>query len=98
MTVSGADPNRVYAIVEADSGGVFVSDDAGATFRQVSDDRNLRQRAFYYSRILADPKDKETVYVMNVQFHRSRDGGKTWEQISVPHGDNHDLWIARDNP
>lgn len=98
VTVSGADANRVYAIIEADSGGVFVSNDAGATFTQVSADRNLRQRAFYYTRIVADPKDKETVYVLNVQFHRSRDGGKTWEQISVPHGDNHDLWIASDNP
>lgn len=98
ITVSGADANRVYAIVEADSGGVFVSDDAGATFTQVSDDRNLRQRAFYYSRILADPQDKETVYVLNVQFHRSRDGGKTWQTISVPHGDNHDLWIDRNDP
>ncbi len=98
VSVSGADANRVYAIVEADSGGVFVSNDAGATFTQVSDDRNLRQRAFYYTRIVADPKDKETVYVLNVQFHRSRDGGKTWQTIGVPHGDNHDLWIARDNP
>ncbi len=97
VSVSGADPNRVYAIVEADSGGVFVSNDAGATFTQVSDNRNLRQRAFYYTRIVADPKDKETVYVLNVQFHRSRDGGKTWQTIGVPHGDNHDLWIARDN-
>jgi photosystem II stability/assembly factor-like uncharacterized protein len=98
VSVSGADRNRVYAIVEADSGGVFVSNDAGATFTQVSDNRNLRQRAFYYTRIVADPKDKETVYVLNVQFHRSRDGGKTWQTIGVPHGDNHDLWIASDNP
>src|SRR5690606_21757342 len=64
VSVSGADANRVYAIIEADSGGVFVSDDAGATFTQVSDDRNLRQRAFYYTRIVADPQDKETVYVL----------------------------------
>ncbi len=98
VSVSGADANRVYAIIEADSGGVFVSNDAGATFTQVSDDRNLRQRAFYYTRIVADPKDKETVYVLNVNFHRSRDGGKTWQTIEVPHGDNHDLWIAPDNP
>ncbi len=98
VSVSGADKNRVYAIIEADSGGVFVSNDAGATFTQVSDNRNLRQRAFYYTRIVADPKDKETVYVLNVQFHRSRDGGKTWQTIGVPHGDNHDLWIASDNP
>ncbi len=98
VSVSGADPNRVYAIVEADSGGVFVSDDAGATFRRVSDDRNLRQRAFYYTRLVADPKDKETVYVLNVAFHRSRDGGRTWQTVGTPHGDNHDLWIASDDP
>jgi photosystem II stability/assembly factor-like uncharacterized protein len=97
VSVSGADPNRVYAIIENDKGGVFVSDDAGATWTQVSEDRNLRQRAFYYTRIVADPKDKDLVYVLNVGFNRSRDGGKTWQTISVPHGDNHDLWIARDN-
>ncbi len=97
VSVSPADPNRVYAIIEADSGGVFMSNDAGATFTQVSDDRNLRQRAFYYTRIVADPKDKETVYVLNVQFWRSRDGGKTWSPINVPHGDNHDLWIDLQN-
>jgi photosystem II stability/assembly factor-like uncharacterized protein len=97
VTVSGADANRVYAIVENDKGGVFQSNDAGATWTQVSDSRNLRQRAFYYTRIVADPKDKDLVYVLNVQFNRSRDGGKTWQTIGVPHGDNHDLWIARDN-
>ena len=97
VSVSGADPNRVYAIIENDKGGVFVSDDAGATWSQVSDSRNLRQRAFYYTRIVADPKDKDLVYVLNVGFNRSRDGGKTWQTINVPHGDNHDLWIARDN-
>ncbi len=93
VSVSGADPNRVYAIIEADQGGVFVSNDAGATWERVSDDRNLRQRAFYYTRIYADPGDRETVYVVNVQFWRSRDGGKKWTAIEVPHGDNHDLWI-----
>jgi photosystem II stability/assembly factor-like uncharacterized protein len=97
VSVSGADGNRVYAIVEADSGGVFVSDDAGATWQRVSEDRNLRQRAFYYTRIYADPVEKETVYVINVQFWRSRDGGKTWANIGVPHGDNHDLWIDPTN-
>lgn len=93
VSVSGADPNRVYAIVEAEEGGVFASDDAGATWTRVSEDRNLRQRAFYYTRIYADPVDRETVYVVNVQFWRSRDGGRTWAAIGVPHGDNHDLWI-----
>lgn len=93
VSVSGADGSRVYAIIENEEGGVFVSDDAGATWSKVSEDRNLRQRAFYYTRIYADPVDKETVYVVNVQFWRSRDGGRTWSPIGVPHGDNHDLWI-----
>lgn len=97
VSVSGADPNRVYAIIEAEEGGVFASDDGGATWTRVSTDRNLRQRAFYYTRIYADPMDRETVYVLNVQFWRSRDGGSTWESIAVPHGDNHDLWIADDD-
>lgn len=97
VSVSGADPNRVYAIVEAEQGGVFVSDDAGATWTRVSEDRNLRQRAFYYTRIYADPVDRQTVYVVNVQFWRSRDGGKTWASIGTPHGDNHDLWIDPGN-
>jgi photosystem II stability/assembly factor-like uncharacterized protein len=95
VSVSGADAQRVYAIIEAEEGGVFVSDDRGATWQRVSSDRNLRQRAFYYTRIYADPQDRETVYVLNVQFWRSRDGGRTWTSIAVPHGDNHDLWIAR---
>ena len=75
VAVSGADSNRVYAIVENENGGVFVSDDAGATWKKVSEDRNLRQRAFYYTRIYADPKAKDTVYVLNVellQVHRRR--------------------------
>ena len=94
VTVSGADSNRVYAIIEADDGGVFSSDDAGETWTQVSNDRRLRQRAFYYTRIYADPKEKDTLYVLNVGFFRSTDGGKTYRAIRVPHGDNHDLWIA----
>lgn len=97
VSVSGADGNRVYAIIEHEQGGVFVSNDAGATWAKVSEDRNLRQRAFYYTRIYADPVDKETVYVVNVQFWRSRDGGRTWSAIGVPHGDNHDLWIDPTN-
>jgi photosystem II stability/assembly factor-like uncharacterized protein len=98
ITVSGADSNRLYAIVEATDGGVFASDDAGATWRLVNDDRNLRQRAFYYTRIYADPKARETVYILNVAFFRSTDGGRTTRTIQVPHADNHDLWIAPDNP
>jgi len=97
VSVSGADPNRVYAIIESDEGGVFRSDDAGATWERVSEDRNLRQRAFYYTRIYADPLDRDRLYVLNVQFWRSDDGGETWDDIQVPHGDNHDLWIDPTN-
>jgi photosystem II stability/assembly factor-like uncharacterized protein len=95
VSVSGADSNRVYAIIENENGGVFVSDDAGATWKRTNEDRNLRQRAFYYTHIYADPVEKDTVYVLNVQFFKSTDGGKTFPtQIRVPHGDNHDMWIA----
>jgi photosystem II stability/assembly factor-like uncharacterized protein len=99
VTVSPVDSNRVWAIVEANEGGVFRSDDAGKTWVRTNDERKLRQRAFYYSRIYADPKDKETVYCLNTGFYKSTDGGKTFDTtIKVPHGDNHDLWIDPNNP
>jgi photosystem II stability/assembly factor-like uncharacterized protein len=94
LAVSGADSNRVYAQIEAEDGGFFLSDDAGATWTKVTDRRDLRQRAFYYTRVYADPKVKDTVYVLNVGFSKSVDAGKTWTPIRVPHGDNHDMWIA----
>jgi photosystem II stability/assembly factor-like uncharacterized protein len=94
VSVSGADSNRVYAIIEAAEGGVFMSNDAGATWTRVNDDRRLRQRAFYYTRIYADPQTRDTVYILNTGFYRSTDAGKTISAIRVPHGDNHDLWIA----
>ena len=98
VAVSGADGNRVYAIVENTNGGVFASDDGGATWKQVSEDRRLRQRAFYYSRIYADPKARDTMYVLNTGFYKSTDGGKTYRTVRTPHGDNHDLWIDPANP
>src|SRR6266487_4625967 len=94
LSVSGADSNRVYAQIEADDGGFFLSDDAGATWRKVSERRDLRQRAFYYTRVYADPKVKDTVWVLNVNIYKSTDAGKTWKSVTVPHGDNHDMWIA----
>ncbi|HKY43574.1 MAG TPA: hypothetical protein VJM50_10800 [Pyrinomonadaceae bacterium] len=98
ITVSPANPERVWAIVEAEDGGVFRSDNGGQTWTKVNEQRALRQRAWYYTRIYADPKNVDSVYVLNVQFFRSNDGGRTYSTISVPHGDNHDLWIAPDDP
>lgn len=98
VTVSPTNPENVYAIVEAEEGGVFRSRDGGRTWVKTNDERALRQRAWYYTRIYADPRDEEAVYVVNVQFHRSKDGGKTFTAIRTPHGDNHDLWIDPADP
>ena len=98
ITVSPANPDRVWAIVEAEDGGVFRSDNGGRTWTKTNEQRNLRQRAWYYTRIYADPKNADTVYVLNTGFYRSNDGGRTFTGIGVPHGDNHDLWIAPDDP
>src|SRR5207244_1547283 len=81
-----------------DDGGVFRSDDGGKTFTRTSDDRNLRQRAWYYTRIYAGPKNVDEVYVVNVSLMRSGDGGKTFSSIRTPHGDHHDLWIDPNDP
>lgn len=94
ITVSPAKPRRLWALVEADSGGVFRSDDGGNTWTRTNSERNLRQRAWYYTRIYADPKDTNTVYALNTGMYRSTNGGRTFRSIAVPHGDNHDLWIA----
>ena len=98
VSVSRSNPENVYAIVEADKGGVFRSKDGGETWEKTNDERKLRQRAWYYTRIYADPADEEAVYVVNVRFHRSKDGGKTFQEIDTPHGDNHDLWIDPEAP
>ena len=98
VAVSPADADRVWAIVENDDGGVFRSDDGGWTWTRINDERRLRQRAFYYSRIYADTRDRDTLYVLNTGFYKSVDGGETYETISVPHGDNHDLWIDPNDP
>lgn len=94
LSVSGADSSRIYAQIEAADGGFFVSDDSGASWKKVNERRDLRQRAFYYTRVYADPKVKDTVYELNVSFMKSVDAGKTWTQLRPPHGDNHDMWIA----
>ncbi len=98
VVVSPADPNRVWAQIEAAEGGLFRSDDAGETWELINDSRSLRQRAFYYTRVYADPQDRDVMYALNVSIYRSTDGGETMEQMQVPHGDNHDLWIAPSDP
>ena len=100
VAVSPANPDRVWALIEHEpDGGVWRSDDGGDTWEKVNEERKLRQRAFYYTRIYADPQDPDIVYAVNTGLYRSRDGGETFPQaIRVPHGDNHDLWIAPDDP
>ena len=93
LAVSPVNPDRVFAIVESETGGVFRSDDAGKKWIKVNEDRSLRQRAWYYSRIYADTKDADVVYVVNVAYHKSKDGGRTFQSKYAPHGDHHDLWI-----
>jgi len=97
VTVSPVNPKRVWAIIEAKEGGVFRSDDAGATWIKVNEQRDLLQRAWYYCRIIADTKNEDIVYVMNVSYGKSVDGGKTFQLYDAPHGDHHDLWIDPDN-
>lgn len=98
VAVSPVRPDRVWAIIESQTGGVFRSDDGGKKWTKVNDDRNLRQRAWYYSRIYADSKDEDVVYVMNVAYHKSKDGGKTFQSKYAPHGDHHDFWVAPEDP
>jgi len=99
LSVSPINSKRVWAIIEADEGGVFRSDDGGDSWKKVNSDRKLRQRAWYYSRIYADTKDVDKVYVLNVGFFASKDGGKSFDlRIRTPHGDHHDLWIAPEDP
>ncbi|WP_242015593.1 VPS10 domain-containing protein [Robertkochia marina] len=99
VTVSPVNSNRVWAIVEnKENGGVYRSEDGGETWDHINDSRSLRQRAWYYSRIYADTQDEDVVYVMNVSYHKSKDGGKTFSGSNAPHGDHHDLWIAPEDP
>jgi photosystem II stability/assembly factor-like uncharacterized protein len=98
VSVSGADSNRVYALIENEHGGLFVSDDAAKTWKLVNDNRSVRQRAFYYTHVAADPNSRDTVYLLNTSAFRSTDGGKTLVNVgSGTHGDHHDLWIDPDD-
>ena len=99
VAASPARPGRVWAIVEArKQGGLYVSDDGGQKFRHVSDDHKIRERAWYYSWVYADPRNAEEVFLPNVELHRSIDGGRSFQGVKAPHGDQHDLWIDPDDP
>jgi photosystem II stability/assembly factor-like uncharacterized protein len=98
ITVSPVNSNRVWAIVEhKEKGGLYRSEDGGETWAQVNSERKLRQRAWYYTRVYADTQDENIVYVLNVRYHKSTDGGKTFQTYNAPHGDHHDLWISPEN-
>ena len=98
VSVSGANSSRVYALVENENGGLFKSDDAGATWARVNENRSIRQRAFYYTHVFADPKNQDVVYMQNTSLFRSSDAGKTLVSVGDgTHGDFHDLWIDPDS-
>ena len=101
IAVCRSNSEKIYALIESDSekeeGGLYMSEDAGKSWSQVSDDNHLIQRAWYYIELFPDPLNENTLYVMSASAFRSIDGGKTWEDISNTHGDYHNLWINPTN-
>lgn len=98
VSVSGGDSNRIFALIEAEKGGLYRSDDGGDHWILVNDDERYRQRAWYFTHIFADPRSRDTVYVLNTGLFRSTDAGKTFSLLPAPHGDHHGLWIDPTNP
>ncbi len=100
VAVSPANSDRVWVLLEAQEetkGGLYRSDDGGKTFARINADRELRTRHWYYTHVFADPKNADKVYINNVNFWKSTDGGDHFSSIHVLHGDNHDLWINPNN-
>ena len=97
ISVSPANPQRVYATIECppedSTGGIFRSDDGGATWQRTSGDQRWMVRPWYYSVVTADPSDTNTVFLMNLSTWKSTDGGRTFSRIRLPHGDTHALWV-----
>ncbi len=98
IAVSGARQGRAWALIEAEDGGLYRTDDWGKNWSKINDDRRIRQRAWYYSHVVADPQDPDALYLLNVEMFKSNDGGKSLLNIRTSHSDNHDLWIDPDNP
>ena len=97
IAISPVNSKRIWLMIEAKNGGVFRSDDGGNSWKKINSNRALRQRAWYYTRIYADTKNEDKVYVLNVSYGVSTDGGKTFTLKNAPHGDHHDLWIDPDD-
>jgi photosystem II stability/assembly factor-like uncharacterized protein len=93
VAVAPSNTDKIYSIIENKDGGLYVSADGGETWTLTCSDNNIRQRAWYYTKVFVDPKNENRVYCPNVGFMRSNDGGRTFQSISTPHGDHHDLWI-----
>lgn len=98
VAVAYGNPNRIWALVEADKGGLFRSDDGGESWTLANSDRQYRQRAFYYTHVFADPRSPDGVYILNTGMYRSNDAGRSFRPIRVPHGDNHGLWVDPGDP
>lgn len=100
LGICAADSKVLYALVEApgDEGGMYKSENQGKSFKQVSSDRGIRTRPFYYTNVEVDPVNPDVLYVMATGYFKSVDGGKTWSRMRPPHGDNHDMWINPNNP
>jgi len=94
VTVSSVNSEIVWALIENEKGGIYKSTDAGKTWKLINSERKLRQRAWYYTRLYADTQDEDILYVLNVRYHKSTDGGKSYKTYNAPHGDHHDLWIS----
>lgn len=97
VAIAPSNPDKIYSIIENKDGGLYMSNDGGESWILTSSDNNIRQRAWYYSKVFVDPKNENLVYIMNVGFMRSRDGGKTFQSVRTPHSDHHDLWIDPEN-
>ena len=93
VAISPVNSKRIWMMIEADNGGLYRSDDGGNNWKKINSNRALRQRAWYYTRVYADTQNEDKVYVLNVSYGVSTDGGNTFTLKNAPHGDHHDLWI-----